>query len=93
MTMLIKHICPVCNVHHATFKHGNKDKEGVDTLTICCPDCHAKRRKKIAAINAMYPSADDLGLVGSISYIPTERWRRPHQDGKQINHKSEHKAG
>lgn len=93
MTMLIKHICPVCNVHHATFEHANKDREGVGELTICCPACHAERQAKIATLNAMYPSSDELGLLGSITEIPTERFVRPHQRGKQINHKSEHRAG
>ncbi len=93
--MIIRHVCPECRTLWNTVEcHGRwAEKPGMEELAICCPACHAERKKKLAEREAMYPSAESLGLLGSITEIPTERFVRPHQRGKQVNHKSEHRAG
>jgi rubredoxin len=93
--MQIKKVCPDCGATHAIVDAKGRwaERAGSDELTICCPACHAARKAKLIAREALYPSAESLGLLGSITEIPTERYRRPHQSGRQVFHKSEHRAG
>ena len=80
------HYCPKCG-----FKWESKEK-----ATTVCPECQAERELHLAYINALYPSADELGLAGpdcDPRNIPYERIVRPHSSGRRIVRKSEPMAG
>jgi hypothetical protein len=81
--MTINYICPVCQAVWKVGESTHTDRQGVGQLTQCCPPCHQERRRQLAELEARYPSAESLGLVGSITEIPTERYGRPHARGKR----------
>lgn len=91
--MVITKVCPDCGDKWATVEGHHRNNLGRSELEIACPGCHAKRREKLRQLEAMYPSAEQLGLLGSMTPSPVERLRRPHSSGRRIIRKSEHMAG
>lgn len=90
--MIITKICPDCNCHEIS-QSNNCDRKGTNELTICCDECHKRRQDKLQKLEAMYPSAESLGLVGSTTEIPTERYRRPGHNGRRVMRKEERQGG
>lgn len=86
--MIVTKVCPDCYARWEEFST-SIDRENLKVLTICCPQCHEARQAKIKAIEEMYPSSEDLGLVGSTTDIPTARYFRPHAAGRRIMRKEE----
>ena len=64
--------CPDC---HAAYSSDHP------LATMACADCHAKRRARIAEIEARYPSAEQLGLLGSSGNFPI--WIAEQMRGKK----------
>lgn len=88
--MIIIYVCPDCHIHwHNVVNISFVGEEGFDQLTICCPDCHAARQKKLIELEGRYHSSEKLGLLGSITEIPTERYSRPHARGRRVMNKEE----
>lgn len=91
--MIIKHVCPVCHKvwleKEATFA----DRKGSDILTICCPTHHAQRQAAIEDLESRYPSAKELGLVGSKTEPPAIRMVRPGSSGRRVIRKGEIMGG
>lgn len=61
--MIVTKICPDCHSRWQEFST-SIDREGLGALTVCCPECHGKRREKLRELEARYPSAESLGLLG-----------------------------
>ena len=57
-----------------------------------CPECQEERKMHIAYINALYPSASELGLQGTKD-IPIYLINRPHSSGRRVIRKSEPMGG
>ena len=90
--MTVTHVCPDCHVHWKDFA-SSMDREGFDQLTICCPNCHRLRQEKLRELENRYHSSEELGLLGSITEIPTERYSRPHARGRRVMRKEERQGG
>ncbi len=90
--MILTHVCPDCHMHWKDIAC-SVDREGFDRLTICCPSCHMLRQEKIRELESRYHSSEKLGLLGSITEIPTERYSRPHASGRRVMRKEEGQGG
>lgn len=91
--MLIRRVCPDCHKLWAVVEGTFMDKPGTAELTICCPECYGARRCRIAELDSKYPSAESLGLLGSMTEPPASRTVRPHSSGRRVVRKSEPMAG
>ncbi len=61
-----------------------------------CSDCRLERQLHLAYIDALYPSAEQLGLLGNqdkIDEVCSLRTVRPHSSGRRVIRKSEPMGG
>lgn len=86
--MALDYVCPVCNKIWKTL-----ESDKTDELTMCCPEHHAERSKKIQEIEATYPSAESLGLLGSLGEPIGAYCHYPSSAGRRVIRKSEPMAG
>src|SRR5580704_8683473 len=95
---LVPIFCPdCCRVYHAQASDDAPERHRDGSLREWrCPTCHAAACATIAARDALCPSAESLGLLGStatLSELPIIRTQRPGGSGRRIVRKSEPMAG
>ncbi len=70
--------------------------DGPTKNTTVCPDCLLERQMHLAYMEALYPSAEQLGLIGNqdkINEVNSLRTVRLHSSGRRVIRKSEPMGG
>ena len=88
---MIRKICPDCHRVHGFAD--TRDAEKLDILTLCCPECHAERVRRIHALETSDGDGYDQSPVDGKYQPPYERHVRPSSSGRRVVRKSEPMAG